>query len=749
MPSAEERLHQLYGHGADKQSKSSNKKIVSGMIELVSRSESSSYEDEYQPPLFVLGPRQSKHDEKFPRQTGPQVKNEQHEFRDRGIKKQSTLSSKKKGSGKLKLASSSESSSNGGYQSPPLVLSSQETNHNSTFALQANQQAHKYAEKSKTETLDATGYQKGFLLDVIRHSSSEETFDVRSEHSSGGSSPSVRRGGYMRADNGLVFQNEVYSVASQSGVDSESEFPSSNGGHDFQQIIFDESFNRIEKVAVSKRDTGANDFSDFIKAASQLTKTFSPEIKRSIPDAGGITNSLHPNPYDSTSALLRKSNDDNRSQTLSDRVVNCAAGEKHGKTEPFNTSEGLLLPGFVSPSSLLSRQKKEHSTKSTNGFDSCQSNIVGRAANEYLANNGGFSVSSSQSSHKSRREFRDAIRANARTPLSEPKEACRNRYQRSLTSCDIVSLDCSNISVANATFSDLAPHDDPFSSTSLFCSSNDPGNTNPFVMASDFNVANFSADTTDPFHTGEDTDPFHIGEEIRDNDGAWDAKGDPFQNFDSNFNRQLNGQVYQAGSMDDGLIASIRKSARNEKRIDPEAEPIKRDPSPREVKPSNSDSVVEYSRGNSMSYSPQKAPPKAVPTNAILGSMLFRQTQSIFTTDEESKHNKAALKRNESREDNDYSQRRDDGNYKVPHSVHADDAAESIVSSVTEEASSFYQKNFGGGSVHWNKQAQNVLNHYNVRKTLQARDTNALHKLQRLHARDQNAHNRPHQNLSR
>jgi hypothetical protein len=66
----------------------------------------------------------------------------------------------------------------------------------------------------------------------------------------------------------------------------------------------------------------------------------------------------------------------------------------------------------------------------------------------------------------------------------------------------------------------------------------------------------------------------------------------------------------------------------------------------------------------------------------------------------------------------------------VPHSVVAESDSASFVSSVTEEASSFYDKNFSSGrsNGHWNKQALNVLNQYNVKKTLlQARDSNAYH----------------------
>jgi hypothetical protein len=62
---------------------------------------------------------------------------------------------------------------------------------------------------------------------------------------------------------------------------------------------------------------------------------------------------------------------------------------------------------------------------------------------------------------------------------------------------------------------------------------------------------------------------------------------------------------------------------------------------------------------------------------------------------------------------------------KVPSAVAASDGSESNVSSVTEEASSFYKKSFGGRSPRWNEPAQKLVNNYNVRKN-QLRTNNSF-----------------------
>lgn len=610
---------------------------------------------------------------------------------------------------------SGDSASFAEYQPPPFALGEKNNSDREAaqFALRSPEPAAASARnKPKKEN------QMVFLLDVIRHSSSEETFDVRSDEHEEKSPQDINRG-IQRSDSGLQSERSGYSA-----MHSESGFPTASGGHDFQQIIFDPNFHKIEKIAIAKSDAGASDFSDFVKAASQLTKTFSIDMmKRRDSEVADKANPVLPSPW-----LTR---DETKLQGKHSHAERSHASmKKLGPPEQDSASKKALDLAFAVPASLPSQRIKAHVTvfkPSPNGSDSSkQWNLAGmtaRAPNPQH-DDGGFSVSSTQSSVRSRQEFQAAIRSKARTPLSEQKDPRHHRSQRSMVASETYSLEYSTVSVANATFSNPAHEVHPFAATNSFLSAD------PFVMASDFNIANFSTD---------DSDPFHIGE-VASEDSAWNVDSKPFQDKKRHSNNPSQHQVKQATSMDDSLIASIRKaSSRNENSKDPDGDSRKRDPSPQAVRASCSDSALEYSRDKPSGYGtgPHKNPPKAVPTNAILGSMLFRQTQSIYSAEEDSKSNISVAKRKETSPDDDEgSSSPRDG--KVPRSVHADKAAESVVSSVTEEASTFYQKNFGGGSAHWNKQALNVLNHYNVKKTLQVRDTNAHNKFQRhLHSRDE------------
>lgn len=141
------------------------------------------------------------------------------------------------------------------------------------------------------------------------------------------------------------------------------------------------------------------------------------------------------------------------------------------------------------------------------------------------------------------------------------------------------------------------------------------------------------------------------------------------------------------------------------RKVDPE--PSSPEPSPREV---NSDTQISYWDNGSVAYSvgPQKAPPTG--QNAILASMLFRKTYP-------GKAPSKSPATNENEDHEDYDEQLPD----VPPSIMADETADSIVSSVTEEASSFYQKNFQSG---WKAQAHNVLNNYhNARKVRNHNDS--------------------------
>jgi hypothetical protein len=263
-------------------------------------------------------------------------------------------------------------------------------------------------------------------------------------------------------------------------------------------------------------------------------------------------------------------------------------------------------------------------------------------------------------------------------------------------------------------------------------------------------------------------------------------------------------------SLDEGLVSTTRTaSSRTTPRDSDYPVPKSRDPSPLA---SQQRSIPKIARSGSTTQSqsgPQKTPPKAVPTNAILGSMLFRQTQTSNTPDNKglrqsetantpdsksqpdgnniSNNNNAAsscigdnrskdatpssssfICENRSRDTGStsmFSRQQQsshiEGNRskdfesstpsrgaalsqkhggrggfltrtatattttldKVPSAVAASDGSESNVSSVTEEASSFYKKSFGGGrsSPRWSEPAQKLVNNYNVRSKNQLR----------------------------
>lgn len=619
-------------------------------------------------------------------------------------------------------SSFASSGSFGGYQPPSNTFSE----HNLSGNLDRPLQKSTYSKETTIHAIPKLPVDKqkepprtknGFLLEAIRHSASEETFDVRTSHSSN-----------RMNDKRHLQRSDSEGSQSQSGFFSESGFPSADGGHDFRQIVFDE---KTAKVAVSKSDTGSGDFSDFVKAASTLTKNLSKDIMGRTSNSANqkATHNLctpqqtKPN---STSVPLVDWPTLDATQRRRD-VPSCnfaGRNESNGKFAAFMIdSKGYKAPGDISEEVY------------SHGVDF--SGLRSRHFQENIVDNEddcGFSVSSNQSTQKSRNEFQAGIRTRHRVQLPNQKDHCGLKKSflkmSPTTTNEIQSVNSSAVSASNATFSKKTAH---FSSSSVQKPQNDQ---NSF-----FDGAAFGSKELDPFHIG---DGFAMS-----NDSTWDIATNPFNEMDGcksgDMDQAITG-LSKATSLDEGLIASIRKASFDRNRQGKFLDSSKRDPSPRAVQPSNSDSVLEYSHNAPLRYrstGPLKNPPKAVPSNAILGSMLFRQTQSIHSSDEEYKSRKKSTgqkddeiasavepkqKETFNREISYDSAMGDRG---VPKAVHADEEAESIVSSVTEEASSFYNKSFGGNSAHWNRQAQSVLNHYNVKRTLQTRDGNTYNKVHR------------------
>jgi hypothetical protein len=146
-----------------------------------------------------------------------------------------------------------------------------------------------------------------------------------------------------------------------------------------------------------------------------------------------------------------------------------------------------------------------------------------------------------------------------------------------------------------------------------------------------------------------------------------------------------------------------------------EKKPSVSDISVTDIHESNSDTQISYWENGSVAYSvgPQRNPPVGLPNNAVLGSMLFRHTHPGKATTTTAPVLQAA-------EEDDADDAALAG---FPPSILTAESAESAVSSVTEEASSFYQKNFQG----WKAQAHNVLNNYH--KANKTRKTHPVHHL--------------------
>jgi len=263
----------------------------------------------------------------------------------------------------------------------------------------------------------------------------------------------------------------------------------------------------------------------------------------------------------------------------------------------------------------------------------------------------------------------------------------------------------------------------------------------------------------------EDEDPFGIGFDTRKDDAEWDVGRAQVFTTAQNHIKARNDPP------SDSLINSIRQAQSREVRVATDALPTYRpDPSPTNVRQSSSDSVIDYptepssrvmlsskrkpremscleddsfrhdglhqhrtlhdhyhdvrpscsdsmledarvrilatsaSKAASQCSSHHSKAPTGVPANAILASMLFRQTQITATDTDLSLHSKQKSRRNNLKES-------DSGMSplgKVPPTIDVMERAESVASSVTEEASSFYQKNFQ----QWKSRAHSALNNY-------------------------------------
>jgi hypothetical protein len=196
---------------------------------------------------------------------------------------------------------------------------------------------------------------------------------------------------------------------------------------------------------------------------------------------------------------------------------------------------------------------------------------------------------------------------------------------------------------------------------------------------------------------------------------------------------------------DNALIMTIKKASSREK----ESHQHKPDPSPKggssvnslldfsvppfscppaKARKNHPDGGLEPSFYKSSSMGRPKEPPKGIPSNAILGSMLYRHAFS----DEKDDHNMNKVDSpHSSNYDTEQDEIENDDEMKhpiVPPNILTSSKSESVVSGVTDEASSAYFDSSNKFDRGWNKQAQNMLTKIrNVKefKDLRAFDMNA------------------------
>lgn len=681
--------------------------------------------------------------------------------------------------------------------------------------------------KPKKKIANGKGYHEETVVPEIEtHSSGEETFDVRSWNSS----PLGRKDAFVEegSPSPRSIATEASSVVSPKGSDST-----------FRQIVFNDSLDKIEQVAVAKSDNGASDFSDFVKAAAQLTKSFSKDFHTKCSATDGNKRSMDRSPAKAKAALAAKNKSkkwpalkDNKGKdtpsNFSQQQQQCTTSNvsqqknqpvlQTGKSVVSNDEAPFLAPRSASKS-VASKEsiksgpdsdaksvssKKDAKAKfvpissgvkppeptndeipfvAPSSLPSCRMKLYKGLAELSVTEttkdgSDGFTISSTSSSlpSKNRQMLREAIRSKPKTPLEQRSEARSEKKSVQLPPSpgELKSVDTGSMmgdcSVSHESFSKFPAIDDPFQSSEENAKE---------VEDDPFQILDTRIPDGDPFVS----DPFHVAEQ---DSTFWVPTDDPFLRQKPKASQPTAKQnaavankskVLQSASMDDGLIASIRKAST--KATDPEIDSRKRDPSPTIVRPSNSDGNIPYSSiKNKKEYRSMRTveprlaspdinvrkvgsstkPSMALPANAILGSMLFRQTlatqfmESSSATKKQQHQEKSSLPFEELKQ-NKGSKRKasksrhhnEDHSYHVPHSVDTNDGDQSTVSSVTEEASSFYERSHVvSSSAKWNRQVQNMLNQFNTRQNLQARvnslighnDTSAKQRPQTLEQQD-------------
>ena len=266
---------------------------------------------------------------------------------------------------------------------------------------------------------------------------------------------------------------------------------------------------------------------------------------------------------------------------------------------------------------------------------------------------------------------------------------------------------------------------------------------------------------THPYDLDDDDDPFKIGPGDKVDDEAWNVDRAP--KFQTRRGRATPAAV-KVSHDNSSLIDSIQKATSKTQGLRRhQRDAVHRpDPSPRGVPPSSSDSVLDFTpvqdggrstkhkrsecdeaivmslsdgameretlgnvrqlaaatahAGRNSSSARSKAP-SGVPENAILASMLFRQTEVFASSPSYPKEGAGPGSATKAKPVVRTVDQPPKARLNVPPTIHAS-SNDSVVSSVTEEASSFYHKNLQQHP--FKAQAHNALNNYHILRSKQS-----------------------------
>jgi hypothetical protein len=543
--------------------------------------------------------------------------------------------------------------------------------------------------------------------------------------------------------------------------------------NDFSQFVFDEAFNTLGTVVVTKSDHGSNDtaennknVSKMLAAAGDLHKAYLDENSgdtRNVRNGRNLTvikkefrsaqkpKTVKPKslvPPQSDSKFHYTNSSESRSHGLS-KNVNMNIDQENN----FGTAESKALFSPLSESSINNQRSRDEErdrfyAKASQTLLSPQKNarpstVAMKAAKNDDQSHDQFGSLASRSFARPQKSRGHPSITETRTEKSSVyDEQSQNQYpslaahsfahsQKSAVRPPktIMTSDqsfASNNSRANATVMALEEftQDHPFFNKS---GGNDTYG-GAFIDKDPFGEATYWGGDMDPFSqsrdsekessVGKSSDAESLIDSIKRSAsrGRQDAdenshKPDPSPRGVQKCNSDSHVSYWEKGAVAytsfAGRAPPPPPPPPPPRKVDPEPtnpdiEPTSPEQSPREV---NSDTQISYWENGSVAYSvgPQKALPNGGQKNAILGSMLFRKTYPGKAPSET-----PAIKETEDHDD------QDEQLPDVPPSILTDESAHSSVSSVTEEASSFYQKNFQSG---WKTQAHNVLNNYhNARK---------------------------------